>query len=245
MKHHRKRLAASLMLSLLFLTAFCGTSFAAEPDAPEVSYNPTIIDPAPVYPAYPAEIKVRQENDIYYLEKIYYMSVRDDPSLIPREPFDREGRHYMPDNADLNFSVFMDCEFAVCRIHGALFDGTSIFSSQIHNADIDHTTFFHAAIANTHFHDTTLTLVSFQKAHIVRCNTIDCTLDRVSYLNATLDGCSFGRVAATGTEGLLTAHITQGGATQEECDYNRKAIYRALSPPPSETRKPEQKRGGR
>ncbi len=45
MKHHRKRLAAALMLSLLFLTAFCGTAFAAEPDAPEVSYNPTIINP--------------------------------------------------------------------------------------------------------------------------------------------------------------------------------------------------------
>ena len=47
------------------------------------------------------------------------------------------------------------------------------------------------------------------------CNTIDCTLDSINYLTATLDGCSFGRVTASDVRNLDTATITQGGAVLE------------------------------
>ena len=70
--------------------------------------------------------------------------------------------------------------------------------------------------------------MTFQKARLKSCNTIDCTLDSINYLIATLDDCSFGRVTASDIRHLDTAAITQGGATQEECRRNRDAIFRAL-----------------
>lgn len=62
------------------------------------------------------------------------------------------------------------------------------------------------------------------------CHTIDCDLENISFLHTTLDGCSFGRVNAHGTSNLHTATITQGGATNEEVEQNRKAIFSALRP---------------
>ena len=52
----------------------------------------------------------------------------------------------------------------------------------------------------------------------------------VNYGRATLDGCHFDRVQAYDIRNLHTATITMGGATDEEVEYNRKAIYAALRP---------------
>ena len=95
----RRRAVLALAILLLALTLFPGAALAAdaegtEPEEPEFSYCPTIIDPEPVYPVYPAEVRAKQENGTYYLEKVYYLTTGDNPDLIPREPFDREGRHY-------------------------------------------------------------------------------------------------------------------------------------------------------
>lgn len=100
MQMRHRKLSVLFSVLLLVLVMLPGTALAAETEetcpapTPEPTERPTIIDPEPVYPAYPAEVKARQENGTYYLEKVYYLSTRDDPSLIPREPFDREGRHY-------------------------------------------------------------------------------------------------------------------------------------------------------
>ena len=136
----------------------------------------------------------------------------------------------LPDHADLNFSRFSDCTFAVCRIREALFDGTSLYGCEFHNCVMKYVTFFQATLANTHFYDCAMENVSFQKARLKSCNTLDSTMLSVDFLHTTLDGCSYNRVQSFLTEGLHTATITQGGATDEEIAYNRKAIYAALRP---------------
>jgi len=152
------------------------------------------------------------------------------PGFFRESYFDQVTVYCLPDWADLNFSVFQSCHFAVCRINGAAFDGASIYDSRFHSVAMEHTTFFQATLAHTHFQDSGLTLVSFQKARLKSCNTMDCTLEHISYQDATLDGCAFGRVKARNIHNLLTANITQGGATEEECRQNRAAVLRTLAP---------------
>ncbi|MEY8389736.1 hypothetical protein AALC17_21245, partial [Oscillospiraceae bacterium 38-13] len=95
-------------------------------------------------------------------------------------------------------------------------------------------------------HDSTLRNVSFQEARLKSCNTVDCELDGVGFLNATLDGCFFGRVAARSIRGLHTATITQGGATDSEVKRNRESIFAALRPEQGlRLEFPAKRRGGR
>ena len=69
-------------------------------------------------------------------------------------------------------------------------------------------------------------------------------MDGVGFLNATLDGCFFGRVAAHGIRNLHTATITQGGATDKEVKYNREAILATLRPQQGERREAPAKKWG-
>lgn len=152
------------------------------------------------------------------------------PDFFRKSYFDQVTIYCMPECADLNFSTFNECKFAVCRINGASFDGASIYSSEFHSVELFYSTFFHAGLSYTHFQDSHLKYVSFQRASLRRCNTTDCVLDSMNYLDARLDGCSFANVAASKTRNLLTAVITQGGATSEECERNRLSVIGALIP---------------
>ena len=136
----------------------------------------------------------------------------------------------LPDYVCLHHSVFANCDFAVCRIREAVFDGDCFFSSRFHGCDIAHATFRDATLAHTHFHDCSMQDASFQQARLRSCNTIDCTMGSVNYQGATLDGCTYGRVQAYDIRNLHRATITMGGATNEEVERNRKAIYAALRP---------------
>ena len=80
MKKHRRLFTLALTL-LLALAALPGTALAADAeDTPAVLY--------------PAEIRTSEENGMIRLEKVYYLSTRDDPTAIPTGDFDREGRTY-------------------------------------------------------------------------------------------------------------------------------------------------------
>ena len=62
---------------------------------------------------------------------------------------------------------------------------------------------------------------------MIRCNTVDCSVGRLNFNGARLDGCTYGRITRlpnSRIEGLEDASITMGGATQEEVRYNRNAI---------------------
>ena len=86
-KHHRLFALASALL--LALAALPCTALAAETEGTEPAQGA----PPPAV-LYPAEVRTSEENGMIRLEKVYYLSTRDDPSAIPTGDFDREGRHY-------------------------------------------------------------------------------------------------------------------------------------------------------
>ena len=86
-KHHRLVSLASALL--LALAALPGTALAADAEGTEPAQGAQ-----PPAVLYPAEVRTSEENGMIRLEKVYYLSTRDDPSAIPTGDFDREGRHY-------------------------------------------------------------------------------------------------------------------------------------------------------
>ena len=88
MKHHRRLFSLAIAL-LLVLVLLPGSAMAADPDAPKQAQ--AVPPPAAVYPA---EVHASEENGVHRLEKVYYLTARDDPAAIPTEDFDREGLHY-------------------------------------------------------------------------------------------------------------------------------------------------------
>ena len=87
LKKHRIFTIASALL--LALAALPGTALAAEAESagPAQETSPPAV-------LYPAEVRTSEENGVIRLEKVYYLSTRDDPAAIPIGDFDREGRHY-------------------------------------------------------------------------------------------------------------------------------------------------------
>lgn len=88
MKNYRRALtlASALLLALALLPS---TALAADTEGA----GPAQDAPPPAV-LYPAEVRTSEENGVARLEKVYYLSTRDDPAAIPTEDFDREGRHY-------------------------------------------------------------------------------------------------------------------------------------------------------
>ena len=164
------------------------------------------------------------------------------PDFFRESYFDQVTLYCLPDHADCNFSRFNSCTFAVCRIHDARFDGTSLFRSEFHSCVIDHTTFFHAALADTHFHDCDMAWISFQQARLARCNFLDCAMDSVNFLASTLDGCGAGRCQVRNIRCLDQAAITQGGATDKEVRANRASFFRAMGVQEPEKKPPRRRR---
>ncbi len=86
-KHHRLvSLASALLLALAALPC---TAMAAEAGDTEPAQGAP-----PPAALYPAEVRTSEENGMIRLEKVYYLSTRDDPAAIPTGDFDREGRTY-------------------------------------------------------------------------------------------------------------------------------------------------------
>lgn len=91
-----KKCVSSLLCLMLTLCMMAGTALAAENTAGAEEAAPALPEtsmPQPVS-AYPAEVRVSEENGIYRLEKIYYLTAADDPAAIPTADFEREGRSY-------------------------------------------------------------------------------------------------------------------------------------------------------
>lgn len=153
------------------------------------------------------------------------------PDFFTESYFDHVTIYCMPDNVDCSFSQFQSCQFSVCGIRGAVFDNATLDDTDFHSALLRMVNFTGASIAHSHFRDSSLVSVSFQEARLKSCLTLDCTLDRVDFLGAVLDGSSYGRVAASGIQNLPSATITQGGATQEEAERLRTSVFHELAVP--------------
>ena len=160
--------------------------------------------------------------------------------------FDNVTFYCLPDHADFNFSSLWNCSFAVCRIREANFDGTTMCDTTFHSCMIRYATFFNSTLAHTRFFDCDMENVSFHSGRLKSCRMMDCTMLNVGFMKSKLDGCSFDRVKAFCIRDLHTATITQGGATHEEVERNRKAIFAALRSENQGTRPmPQRTRGTR
>ncbi len=87
------------------------------------------------------------------------------------------------------------------------------------------------SIAHSHFGDCDMASVSFQDARLKSCRTLDCTMERVDFRGAALDGAGYGRIAASNIQNLPGAVITQGGAIREEMAHLRESTFRELDVP--------------
>ena len=153
------------------------------------------------------------------------------PDFFTASYFDHVTIYCMPDNVDCSFSQFQSCQFSVCGIRGAVFDNATLDDTDFHSALLRMVNFTGASIAHSHFRDSSLVSVSFQEARLKSCLTLDCTLNRVDFLGAVLDGSSYDRVAASGIQNLPSATITQGGATREEAERLRASVFHELGVP--------------
>lgn len=96
-KSVKKKLSLLLCIAVT-LCAMSSTVLAvsAEPikEADPVTAMITAADTLPGISAYPAEVRASEENGVYRLEKVYYLTAKDDPATIPTADFEREGRTY-------------------------------------------------------------------------------------------------------------------------------------------------------
>ena len=93
MKRTWRRLAPALAALVLTL-ALCPAALAAGPENdPAASITPAAQAAAPSA-VYPAEVRETEENGVHRIEKVYYLTRRDDPAAIPTGDFEREGRTY-------------------------------------------------------------------------------------------------------------------------------------------------------
>ena len=91
-----KKKVAFALCAALMLCSMSVAALAAEPmtEADTVSTMISAADTLPSVSAYPAEVRASEENGVYRLEKVYYLTAKDDPATIPTADFEREGRTY-------------------------------------------------------------------------------------------------------------------------------------------------------
>lgn len=91
-----KKKVAFALCTALMLGSMSVAALAAEPmtDADTVSTMISAADTLPGVSAYPAEVRASEENGVYRLEKVYYLTAKDDPTTIPTADFEREGHTY-------------------------------------------------------------------------------------------------------------------------------------------------------
>lgn len=91
-----KKKVAFALCTALMLCSMSVAALAAEPmtDADTVSTMISAADTLPGISAYPAEVRASEENGVYRLEKVYYLTAKDDPATIPTADFEREGHTY-------------------------------------------------------------------------------------------------------------------------------------------------------
>ena len=83
MKRKWRQLAPALAALTLALTLLPCSALAMENGAQ-----------ATTAAVYPAEVRESEENGVHRIEKVYYLTIRDDPAAIPTGDFEREGRSY-------------------------------------------------------------------------------------------------------------------------------------------------------
>lgn len=166
-------------------------------------------------------------------QKLYDRGAKDGfpPDFFCKSYFDRVEFYCLPDGMDMSLSEFHNCTFAVCRLHKISFVDTRIYDCVFHSCDFLDVDFSHANLAHPYFSDCVMRMVSFQGAAMRRVYTRDCIMDGINFRGAFLDGCAFHCIRAKAIKNLSRASITHSGATKEEVEDRKQAIFRALRVP--------------
>ncbi len=80
--------ARSIFAVLILALFLCNTALAVVAEGEPGAQAP------PVSAVYPTEVRETEEGGVSRIEKVYCLSVRDDPAAIPTADFEREGRSY-------------------------------------------------------------------------------------------------------------------------------------------------------
>lgn len=97
MKNVKKKLIFPLCIALALCSMSGAALAAAEEPVMDTDAMSGLISPADTLPGvsvYPTEVRASEENGVCYLEKVYYLTTKDDPADIPTADFEREGRTY-------------------------------------------------------------------------------------------------------------------------------------------------------
>ncbi len=90
---HRQGLAAALLFCVMCTPVLMGA--AAEPE-PETQDGETAQVETPPQPAlYPIDIVYNEDDTAWRMKKVYQLDASADPSVIPTENFEQEGREYV------------------------------------------------------------------------------------------------------------------------------------------------------
>ena len=171
-------------------------------------------------------------------QKTYDIAAKEGfpPNFFQESYFDRVTFYCLPDNANCDFSYFDHCTFAVCRLYGVRFWDAHLYDCEFHSCQIKFTLLPDAILSDTHFRDCVIHSAAFLRSRLKHCNTIDCTVGRLNFNGAILDGCAYARITRlpnSKVEAVETALFTMSGGTDEEIQANRAAIFRALRVPES------------
>ena len=90
-----KRQLCMMLCTVAMLCSMSVPALAVDTDTITESAGETLPLLVPTSAAvYPAEVRASEENGIAHLEKVYYLTTKDDPTAIPTADFEREGKTY-------------------------------------------------------------------------------------------------------------------------------------------------------
>ena len=90
-----KRQLCMMLCTAAMLCSMSGPALAVDADTITERAGETLPLLVPASAAvYPAEVRASEENGIAHLEKVYYLTAKDDPTAIPTADFEREGKTY-------------------------------------------------------------------------------------------------------------------------------------------------------
>ena len=90
---HRQGLAAALLFCVMCTPVLMGAAAESEPETQDEETAQVETPPQPAL--YPIDIVYSEDDTAWRMEKIYQLDASADPSMIPTENFEQEGREYV------------------------------------------------------------------------------------------------------------------------------------------------------
>ena len=90
---HRQGLAAALLFCVMCTPVLMGAAAESEPETQDGETAQVETPPQPAL--YPIDIVYSEDDTAWRMEKVYQLDASADPSVIPTENFEQEGREYV------------------------------------------------------------------------------------------------------------------------------------------------------